>query len=136
MKKPLTNSLIFLVLVGLVINCSGDSEDVDPALIGRWKLKAVLLDPGDGSGTFQSVDSDKFIEFLSNDEVSSNGNLCNGGASSDDPSSGVYALPDSILQIDGCTQDVFLTRFRIENGKLILSYPCIEPCEEKYDKLD
>lgn len=135
-KKTFLYKLIYLVLLGLIMSCSDDSEEADPSLNGRWQLKAVLYDPGDGSGTFQSIDSDKFIEFLSNDEVRSNGNLCNGGAKSDDPSSGVYALPDSILQIDGCRQDVLLTRFRIENGKLILSYPCIEPCEEKYVKLD
>lgn len=135
-KKPIRNSLILLAILSLVINCSDDSERVDPSLAGRWQLKAVLSDPGDGSGTFQSVESNKYIEFLSNDEVRSNGNLCNGGSSSDNSSAGVYVLPDSILQIDGCPQDFFLTRFRIENGRLILSYPCIEPCEEKYVKLD
>jgi hypothetical protein len=136
MRNSFKNNLIFLALLSLVINCSDDSEKSDPSLNGRWQLKAILSDPGDGSGTFQSVDSDKYIEFLPNLEVRSNGNLCNGGTSSDDPSFGVYALPDSILHIDECPQDILSTRFRIEKGKLILSYPCIEPCEEKYVKLE
>lgn len=125
-----------MALLGLVINCSDDSENADTSLNGKWQLRAVLYDPGDGSGTFQAVDSEKYIEFLSNQEVRSNGNLCNGGISSDDPSFGVYVLPDSTLLIDECSQDILSTRFRIQKGKLILSYPCIEPCEEKYVKLE
>ncbi len=136
MRKSLKNNLIFLALLGLVINCSDDSENANPSLHGRWQLKAVLYDPGDGSGTFKAVDSEKYIEFLSNQEVRSNGNLCNGGTSFEEPSSGVYVLPDSTLQIDECPQNILSTRFRIQNGKLILSYPCIEPCEEKYVKLE
>ena len=41
-----------------------------------------------------------------------------------------------ILEIDNCQQDVLLTRFGIRDGNLIFSYPSIEPCEEKYVKLD
>lgn len=136
MRKSFKNNLIFMALLGLVINCSDDSGNVDTSLNGKWQLRAVLYDPGDGSGTFQAVDSEKYIEFLSNQEVRSNGNLCYGGIGSDDPSFGVYVLPDSILQIDECPQNILSTRFRIQNGKLILSYPCIEPCEEKYVKLE
>ena len=134
--KRFRNSLVLMALMSLILNCSNDPEEGEPSLEGRWKLKAVRYDPGDGSGTFQSVESDKLVEFLSSQEVRSNGNLCNGGTGTEDASSGLYVLPDSILQIDGCPQDVLLTRFRIEKGNLILSYPCIEPCEEKYVKLD
>jgi hypothetical protein len=133
-ENPLKNSLIALALLGLVINCSDDPEVEDITLVGRWQLIEVLNDPGDLSGTFEPVDSDKYIEFLLDGEVRSNGNLCSSGGNMDNPSSGNYILPDSILSIDDCPRPYGPTLFRIENGNLILSYPCIEPCEEKYSK--
>ena len=132
--NPLKNSLVALALLGLVINCSEDPEVGDKTLVGRWELIEVLNDPGDGSGTFQPVESDKYIEFLLNGEIRSNGNLCSSGGNIDNPSSGNYILPDSILSIEDCPRPFGPTRFRIENGSLILSYSCIEPCEEKYNK--
>ena len=136
MKMSLKNCFILIALLGLLINCTDDSEGTDPKLEGRWQLKAVLMDPGDGSGTFQPIESDKYIEFLSNGEIRSNSNLCSSGGNIDNPSSGKYVLPDSVLIIDNCPRPLGPTYFRIESENLILSYPCIEPCEEKYVKLD
>ena len=135
-EKTLNNSLIGLALLVFVISCSDDPEPEVVPLTGEWRLKEILIDPGNGSGEFQEVDSDKIIEFFSNGKVESNGNLCNGGITTSRPSTGIYKVPDSILEIDNCQQDVLMTRFRIRDGNLILSYPCIEPCEEKYVKLD
>ncbi len=134
--KTLKNSLIGLALFILVIGCSDDPEPEVVPLAGQWQLKEVLIDPGNGSGEFQEVDSDKIIEFFSNGKVESNGNLCNGGITTSRPSSGIYKVPDSILEIENCQQDVLKTRFRVQDRNLILSYPCIEPCEEKYVKLN
>lgn len=136
MKMSLKNCFILIALMGLLINCTDDSEGADPTLEGRWQLKAVLNDPGDGSGTFQPVESDKYIEFLLNGEVRSNGNLCSSGGDIDNPSSGNVVLPDSVLNVNNCPRPFGPTYFRIESENLILSYPCIEPCEEKYVKLD
>lgn len=35
-----------------------------------------MADPGDGSGTFQPVESDKTIEFKNNGSVITNNSLC------------------------------------------------------------
>ncbi len=40
----------------LIISCS-DNDDNETTIIGTWKLSAELLDPGDGSGTYQTVSS-------------------------------------------------------------------------------
>ena len=135
--KYLKNALVALAVSVLMINCSDDDpRPEDVSLVGEWKLREILMDPGDGSGEFQKVDSDKIIEFFENGNVESNGNLCNGGITTGRPSSGIYKVPDSILELDNCEREFRMTRFRLEDGDLILSYPCIEPCEEKYIKLD
>lgn len=66
--------LIIFSTILLVLSCI-EQESTDNNLIGRWRLTEVLLDPGDGSGTFQGVSSDKIIEFHSDGTVTSNGEI-------------------------------------------------------------
>ena len=70
----------YLLLVLLVIISSCTSDDSKPAdetgIIGKWKLIEQLADPGDGSGTFQPISSERVIEFFSDGTVSVNGDLC------------------------------------------------------------
>lgn len=130
------NSLLALSLFGLVIYCSEDPEVGSAELIGKWQLSEVLFDPGDGSGEFQPVESDKAIDFLSNGKVRSNGDLCYPNSDSDSPSTGYFILPDSILDMDNCAPRPFETSFRVVNSELIIDYVCIEACSEKYIKIE
>ena len=135
-EHPLHSALIMFSLLGLLFSCSDDPGIEKTSLEGKWQLRAVLMDPGDGSGTFQNIQSDKVVEFFKNGNVKSNGNLCSGGGNASGPSSGMIVLPDSILSINDCPRPIGPTYFSLESGKLILSYPCIEPCQEKYVKID
>lgn len=139
MKRTATiirNTLVGLSLLSLVICCTDDEIEKESNLIGTWKLKEVLFDPGDGSGEFQPVDINKNIEFLLDGTISSDQYLCFAGNAAGSPSSGVYILPDSILQIDDCPDTPIPMRFSVQGQSLIISYPCIEPCQEKYVKVD
>ena len=66
---------ILILLAMFLLNCSSDDSKPsgETALIGKWKLIEQLADPGDGSGTFQPIESDIVIEFFSNGNVEVNG---------------------------------------------------------------
>lgn len=129
------NVIVFLFLIGLLVSCSKDEEPNDTGLIGKWELIEVLNDPGDGSGDFMVVDSDKTIEFFEDGTVTSNGSLCFNGIDTDMASSGTYSIDEQTINAEGCTHGDRLTHFELDGDILIISYLCIEPCQAKYKKL-
>lgn len=93
MKK----NIIFLMLISLLVSCnSDDQENSTPELIGTWKLTEVLADPGDGSGTFKAVQSNKTIEFKNNGTIVTNTSLCD-PYSDEIKSSGSFSLHNNSI---------------------------------------
>lgn len=128
--------LLLSGLIFLLISCSKDNSDSETDVIGEWKLIEVNADPGDGSGTFQSVESDKVVVFLKSGTVTSNGTICQMSIESNNPTSGTYSLTDSTISSPDCVQTEFEIYFELINSKLILRYPCIEGCQEKFTKIN
>ncbi len=126
---------IFLILSLLILLSCKDEEVVSPDLIGTWRLTEVLADPGDGSGIFNPVDSDKTITFLVDERVQSNATLCNFSTRPEAPGEGFYSLQDSTIT-PTCPDQEFESNiwFKLEGSNLILTYQCIEACAEKYVK--
>ena len=135
--------VIYLVLM---VSCS-DGDDVaqgpTPELEGVWELVEQYADPGDGSGDFKKVDSDKIIEFFEDGVLSSNGELCGLESASGVKAYGTYVVNDSlnkfsidnyILPEDCDNFENYKIFFHLEGQHLILSYPCIEGCGQKYRK--
>ena len=59
-----TKILALAVIILTVISCSKNDDDTSSNLLkGTWKLTEVLADPGDGSGTFNLVNSNKNLIF-------------------------------------------------------------------------
>jgi len=54
------NITLFAITYLLFVSCDNYSDPVieTPELLGTWRLIEVLADPGNGSGTFNPVDSD------------------------------------------------------------------------------
>jgi hypothetical protein len=125
--------LIILFSVGTVFSCA-KKDNIDSDLIGKWRLIEVLADPGDGSGTFHSVSSDKIIEFHSDGVVTSNGSICDMSIESNKPSEGIYSLSDSTINLSNCDNLSIKIRFMMSGPSLIISYPCDEACKAKYHK--
>ena len=103
---------------------------------GTWQLVEVLADPGDGSGTFQPVASNEKLQFFSNGTFISSEDLCFSDSESE-PSSGVYELESGVLFINGCFLwgEAAHYNFSItEEDELIVAFPCIEPCANKYKR--
>jgi len=125
----------FLAFILLLLSCS--SDDVDSSnIVGKWKLTQVLADPGDGSGTFVDVESNKTIIFLSDETFSSNGNLCVFGSITPVTTEGVFSTEDEIIYPSTCESFARIgLNYTIEDGALTIFYQCIEACAEKYKKI-
>ena len=137
MKKHLL--LCFLLAI---IACDATDPLYDPypaQLTGTWQLTEVLADPGDGSGTYRPVDSDKSIVFFEDGRFEANQNMCAAGDSDDLRNTGTYSLADATLTVTNChfgaSEEALKLHFTIDEGALYISYPCIEPCGEKYVRI-
>jgi len=138
--------LIFSVL--FICACSSNTTAPDTAnkVIGKWKLVAQLQDPGDGSGTFQPIDSARVIEFFDDGTIAVNGVLCIMSSEVGSRETGVYMLitdSNNDTQNDGeiipntCTSRSAKVFFDLpENNNLILWYQCIEACGQKFEKIN
>ncbi|MCL6294566.1 hypothetical protein [Jejuia spongiicola] len=140
------NSILFLFAL-ILISCTSDDNKVlieNEALLGKWKVIEVLVDPGDGSGTFQPATYNRTVEFFSNAIVTASGTLCFLGSESN-PSTGTFKListnetdinHDGEIKPNDCGFSEARVYFDItSNNELILWYPCIEGCGEKFEKI-
>jgi hypothetical protein len=137
----------YLIIVWLLVVSSCSSDDNNPQvesdIIGKWKLIEQYLDPGDGSGDFQAINSDRVVEFLSDGTVQVNGILCFMSSEVGDKESGTYQFTDDAdTQLDGeiipntCSSRSAKVYFELQNdGNLILWYQCIEGCGQKFKKI-
>jgi hypothetical protein len=128
MKK----SILLLFLLGLLFSCHKNDEELAPTfLAGTWKLTEVLADPGDGSGTFHPVTSNKTIVFTSNNQVTSNGSICELSIESNSSTTASYSEANSTIY---CSN--YNIHYELIANTLILTYPCIEGCQSKFTKVE
>ncbi len=132
MKKLM---LFFSILLLCIAACTNDDDNTsNPDLLGKWKLVAQLVDPGDGSGTFQPIESDLELEFLEEGLVKvSNGNLCSLAIDSDGNSTESYSTVENTIDVT-CNNPIPIS-FEIKEASLLLYYSCIEACAQRYHKL-
>lgn len=95
-------------------------------IVGKWKLKESLQDPGDGSGQW-TVPSEKIIiEFTSGGEIKYDGNK---------PSVKYKIVNDSTMEIKYPSAPLNIT-YKLDGNNLYMRPPCIEACGEKYTRLN
>lgn len=134
------NLLFTLLLSVILFSCSSDNTDQDTnvELTGTWLLTEINNDPGDGSGTFSKVKSDKILVFGENNIITSNGSLCDNSTNSDSPNSGTYTIGlecESGGLITSCSNISNLNiAFVLKGSVMYIYYPCIEGCAAKYVK--
>ena len=91
----------FLAVILLLFGCS--SDDVDSSnIVGKWKLVQVLADPGDGSGTFVNIESNKTITFLSDNTFSSNEYLCSFSSLAPQTTEGAFSADKQEIYPNSC----------------------------------
>ena len=124
-----------VILAGVLFSCKKNDAEViaNADIIGNWKLIEVLIDPGDGSGTYQPVASSKTVLFESNGKVSSNGSICDLSIDSYTASTGTYSVIDATITATNCS--ALPIRYQVNGNNLIIIYQCIEACKVKYVKV-
>lgn len=132
MKKLTCCSL--LLLFG-ALSCSSDEPIVDDAtIVGKWKLVAQLVDPGDGSGTYQTVSSNLQLVFLESGILEvSNGTLCTLDLDAEGNSTEAYSLDNSTISVQ-CDPPISIS-YELRSGSLFLAYACIEACGRQFQKI-
>lgn len=133
--KAMKNIFLLLVSVTLFISCNNDDNTTttdEASLVGNWQLIEVYSDPGDGSGTFQSVSSETALNFSANGTtVTSNKSFCN----INNVFTATYSIENGTISLDECGALLpFTINVDFQRNELILSYPCIEACQYKYVK--
>lgn len=125
--------IIIVVLFLSYISCSKNEIEVPKNnLIGTWKLAEVLADPGDGSGIFNPVNSNKNLIFQTDGTLTSNGEICNMSIQSNTNSTGTFSVTNSTINAINCPNSNI--KYVMNGNTLILTYFCIEPCKSKYIK--
>ena len=123
-------SFAILVIISFLTSCKKNDRD---SLTGTWLLKEVLMDPGNGSGVFTAVGSDKNLVFNTNGNVNSNGVICDMSIESNTSTAGTYSEIDSTIISTTCPN--LILKYEVSGDTLILIYPYIEPCKAKYIKV-
>jgi hypothetical protein len=95
-----------------------------------YLLTEILADPGDGSGTFQPVNSEKVVELHPDGTITSNGDLCRMTNEIGVSSTGTYSLVDSTFSSADCND----ISFELNGNEMIVYYQCIEACRGKFLK--
>lgn len=131
MKK--FNPYLFLIL--LCFNCQSDDAIADVELLGNWQLIEIFSDPGDGSGSFSAVDSNKIVTFNNDGTVISNGTLCSLSTNATTPSIGLFIEEAMTFATNACGLPDVNYEFEIDGNTLIIYPFCFEGCAAKYQKL-
>lgn len=127
--------LPILLLVSIISCQDPNNENLDGAdLIGKWQLTELLMDPGDGSGVFESTDLDITLEFLSDTELVADGVLC-GYEKEDTLIEAIFDSEEAMISVD-CNGYKLEHGVYLVEGKLVLNNrSCREPCSAKFEKI-
>lgn len=138
---------IFIVVCIIITSFSCKKTEViqptipDSNIVSCWELIEVYVDPGDGSGTYNPVVSEKQLIFQKNGIIKSNYMFCGVGDIS-------YLKKDSYAKYDDTkrtiTYDTCLSKkvdpetlnyTYLNDSILEVKHFCIEGCGEKYLKI-
>lgn len=142
MKKLLKLGMISCFVLTL-FGCSNDDENIkdENSIVGTWKLIEVYNDPGDGSGSWNSIENGYTYNFSVNGEFTS--------TRFSECSSGNYSINSNKLTLDfdcdGFTAGIenpegtFIENYTFESDRIILvpTYlNCDEGCGWKFEKIN
>ncbi len=129
---------IGLVLLSILFACKSDDDQTEnPEITGEWLLIEMLADPGDGSGEFRPVDSAKRLSILTDGTWSSNGDICSFSDVVTSATSGTYEESDNGISIECAGPFPTPLQLGLDNDdNLIVAFACIEPCLQKFRRID
>jgi hypothetical protein len=122
--------ILSLAVIFLTANsCSTNSYETSSNLVeGNWKLTEVLIDPGNGSGTFEPATGNKILQFSNDGKlISYGGAICDMSIETGVSSTATYSEINSTINCSNYT-----IKYELNENSLILSYPGREPVKAKY----
>ncbi len=129
--------LLLLLLAAFALSsCQKDQDDRLnlTVLEGTWLLTEVLFDPGDGSGEFRKIDSERQLSLSPGNTYSANYDVCQ-AIEEGENFIGTFERIDAQEFLIPCAGSLLNSvQGRLEDGFLILYYPCDEPCAYKFRK--
>ena len=126
----------FIVLL-LLLGCNKDKTDPinTDRLEGTWLLAEVLFDPGDGSGEFTPSDSGFSITLRPDNTFEANYNICRVFEEGNRMNGEFTRIAAGEILIACSGQLTNGIQGRIEDGRLLFYYPCVEPCIYRFNKV-
>ncbi|MGB3798482.1 MAG: hypothetical protein WA952_01635 [Lewinella sp.] len=115
------------------LSCTNPSATASPDLVGTWELRETYADPGDGSGQYQPVSSDKVLVFRPDGTFLSNKNFCVPAIPAEQETAGSYSGTNGTLTPD--CEGARPLPFTLQGETLEISFFCIEGCGERYRKV-
>ncbi len=126
--------ILVLAIIRVLLSCSNDEQNnSEVQLLGNWTLIEVLADPGDGSGTFEPIQSNKTIEFRADGIVTTNSSLCD-PYSDEVISSGSYS--ENTITTNCQNPNIATIDFKLEDQHLILNFISNEGYSQKFQKIN
>lgn len=126
--------IIAFFSIVVLFSCSEKQEVIENSqVIGNWKLTEVLSDPGDESGIFKATNSIKNLTFDSNGILHCSNSICPVEGAPNMASTATYSQSNSTITSLNCPN--LKISYKINGDTLILMYPCIEKCQEKYRRI-
>ncbi|XLS29355.1 hypothetical protein ACJD0Z_00705 [Flavobacteriaceae bacterium M23B6Z8] len=123
-----------LLLLSCIISCNSDDTNSDEEItLGVWRLVEQMADPGDGSGRFVPVRSEKTLQFLKNGSVVTNGSLCD-PYSNEQIASATYSLETGEINTNCSNENIQTIFFELKDGELILNFISIEGFTQKFKR--
>ena len=129
------NSILALITILAFFSCNSNDDNQPVELVGTWLLIEQYSDPGDGSGDYTAVNSDKAITFLVDGTITSNGSFCSMNSDSDGDTAGTFNVLDNVINPNDCSSSDYTLPFEIKGNRLFIYYPCIEGCGQKFRKV-
>lgn len=124
-------NIVWLFISFILFSCNENEET--SIQNSEWKLSEIYMDPGDGSGDFSAVSSNKILIFYSDNTFTCSGNICALGIETENPTTGTVDWDNHKLWVENCIFSEI--PFTLNENQLILYYPsCIEVCAMKYLK--
>lgn len=130
--------LLLLLFAALALPaCQKDPDDRlnQNVLEGTWLLTEVLFDPGDGSGEFRPSDAGFQLTLNPDNTYEANYDVCRVFEDGEKLSGSFSRIAAQEILIS-CRESILNSiQGRLEEGNLVLYYPCVEPCIYKFRKI-
>lgn len=126
----------WILMVILCLSCEKEPvTDLNLNILeGTWVLIEALRDGENGSRIFKPVDSDREITIFPDNTFTTNYDVCQSIEDGDKFSGGFDRIGAQELLITCAGSLTNSVQGRLENGHLVLYYPCRIPCAYKFKK--